>query len=245
MIDIDQFLREAVFYPCSGLDGAPVQFLAKRFPRFFYADRDIDRATFETECMQPGFRGYRVRAIDGLKFQHVFQVFFGNDRRAYQEVASRFNFDWKDIFVASASFERLPDYPEGHGPPQFELMFARCEAITTFNSVFRRRGIAPKCLAYIRPGTGTGGNYPEFAQELERALRENPAGLPEFMLYDAMSRNSRHSSYLSLIDDYEPIERWNYRTEGYGWAKVTLARLRTLHGEQVETANGSRPFGSE
>ncbi len=182
MSDLGEFLREAVFYPCSRLDGAPVRFLSKRFSRFFYADCAIDRAAFETECRQPGFCGYRVRAIDYLRFPAVFQVFGGNDRRAYRAVASRVNFDWEDIFVAAASFERLPDYPEGHGPPQFELMFARCEAITKFLSVFTRRGIAPKCLAYIRPGTDS-----EFPKGLERALRENPGGLPRAIAPEVMN----------------------------------------------------------
>lgn len=37
MNDIDSFLGESVYYPCSALHGVPVKFLGKRFQRFFYA----------------------------------------------------------------------------------------------------------------------------------------------------------------------------------------------------------------
>ena len=147
--------------------------------------------------------------------------------RSHGNLISRLHFDWSQPFVAAARFERLPEYTEDHGPPEFELIFARCEAIATFVSVFVGRGIKPRCVAYIRSGIGFGGNYSDFPQELDRALRENPAGLPEFMLYDEMGSNPRCGDYLSLVENYEQIEHWDYQTEGYGPGNVTLAQLRT------------------
>jgi len=232
MKDITQFLREAVFYPCAGVDGAPVKFLAKRFSSFFCTDYSIDRAAFETACKENGFRGYRVRAIDDLVVDSVFHGSWADIGLDYQEGIARVPFDCADTFVAAAHFERLPDFAEEHGPLRFELMFARCEAIATFLSVFSRRGIAPRCLAYIRSGIGYGGNYQEFPLKLEQALRGNPAGLPEFMLYDEMGGDRGCGDFLSLVEDYEPIERRDHQTERYRVGNLTLAKLRTKNVER-------------
>jgi hypothetical protein len=240
--DIDQFLREAVFYPCSGQDGAPVRFLAKRFQRFFYADYAISREAFDHTCTRQGFRGYRICEIRNLEVESIFLSSWENIGRSHRKLISRLHFDWSQPFVAAARFERLPAFTEDHGPPDFELIFARCEAIATFVSVFIGRGITPRCLAYIRSGIGFGGNYSDFPQELDRTLRDNRAGLPEFMLYDEMGADPRCGDYLRLVEAYEQIENWDYHTEGYGAGNVSLARLKTK-GQSAAglLRTGSRP----
>ncbi len=227
MTDIDQFLRETVFYPCSGLDGLPVKRLATCFTRFFYVDysKSITRAAFENECQNRGFKGYRNTGIEDLEVQSVFQASWDDVRRMYLNEKFRLPFEWKNPFVACAHFERSPDYAEDYGPPRFQLIFAHCEAITTVRAVFNRRLIPPKCLAYIRTGIGFGGNFPRFPKELEGALRENAGGLPEFLLYDEMSGDPKMGDYLRLVEDYEPIQRWGFHGEGFGPGNVTLAKL--------------------
>jgi hypothetical protein len=225
MNDIDQFLREAVFYPCSDLDGLPVKRLATRFNRFFYADysSSITRAAFDHECQNRGFRGYRNTSTADLDVQLVFQDSWDGVRQTYLRGRFRLPFEWVDPFVAGAHFQRTADYAEDHGPVQFQLIFARCEAITTLRCVFNKRSFPPRCVAYIRPGIGFGGNRPEFPGELERALRENAGGLPEFLLYDEMSSDPKYGDYLRLVENYEPIQQWG---EFHGPGNVTLARLK-------------------
>ena len=67
-----RFLRECVFYPCSGLHGTPIQFLGKRFPRFLYADYSVDRERFDEAIHGRGFKGYRLRATEELDPENVF-----------------------------------------------------------------------------------------------------------------------------------------------------------------------------
>ena len=158
MNDINQFLREAVFYPCSGLDGLPVKRLASRFTRFFYVDysNSITREAFEAECRNKGFRGYRNTAIEDLSVRSVFGGDWDDILLQHGCLIGQLPFECENPFVTGAHFERSPDYAADHGPPRFELIFARCEAITTVRCVFNRRSIPPMCLAYIRTGIGFG-----------------------------------------------------------------------------------------
>jgi hypothetical protein len=228
MDGIEEYLGESVFYPASGLDGAPVKFLGKNgFRRFFYADYAISREKFARENRERGFCGYRWHSTDELDFEAVFGCDWDTILHKHRCLITTLQFfDWDPPFVAVARFERLASYADDHGPVHFELIFARCEAVTTYTDVFSRRRIAPKCIAYIRSGIGYGGNYPDFPQRLEEVLRQNPGGLPEFMLYDHLAADRRMGDYLSLIQEYEPIQRWDYRTEGYGVGSVTWAKLR-------------------
>ncbi|MBP9019748.1 MAG: hypothetical protein KBG04_08025 [Bacteroidales bacterium] len=241
MNTLRQVLRDAVFYPCSGLDGAPVKFLAKRFQQFFYADYRIERDAFVRECEHRGFRGYRASTIQDLDVQQVFGCSWDDIGQEFRDTIARVPFDWspRSAFVAAVHFKRLPEFSEDHGPPDFHLLFARCEAIATFRSVFSRRDIAPRCLVYIRSGIGFGGNFSEFPRELNRAVRNNRAGLPDFMLYDQMGGHPQYGDYLPLVEDYDQVERWDYQTEGYGQSHLTFARRRGGRGEQFGPANGA------
>jgi hypothetical protein len=169
-------------------------------------------------------RGYRVGEIHDLEFRLLFGESWNDIRRHFSFFIRQLPFELKDPFAASAHFERLAGFGDDHGPPSIDLMFVRCEAITTFLSVFSNRDIIPGCLAYIRSGIGFGGNYSEFPQMLALALRSNRAGLPQFMLFDEMGGSPDYGDYLSLTDNYAKIQRWTYETEGYGRGNVTLAK---------------------
>ncbi len=227
MQDFEDYLREAVFYPCSGLDGTPVRFLGHRFQRYLYADYGVTRESFEKACRINGFLGYRVCSIKELDVQSVFQTSWKELASTYRSVFGQLDSDWTNPFILHAKFERLSDFPEEHGPTSFQLAYVCCEAITTFDSVFRKRGITPRCLVHIRPGTAFGGNFSAYSEVLERAMRANPGGMPEFVLYDRSGGNAKRSDYLPLLDGYQSIQRWDYRTEHYGMANITLSRRLT------------------
>lgn len=240
MNDIEQYLCDAVFYPCSGLDGAPVRFLAKQFPRFFYADYSIEREQFDNACERPGFRGYRLCEICDLDEKAVFGDTWEHIGQEYREFINKVQFEWTQPFVAIAHFQRMPEFGQDHGPENFDLMYARCEAIAAYHAVFTRRAVAPKCLAYIRSGIGFGGNYSEFPRELNHAVREYGTGTPEFIFYDQLASNPQTGDYLPLVEGYDRIQRWDYRTECYGMGNVTLARRRNGEHNAVPDANTHR-----
>ena len=222
-----KFLENSVFYPCSGLDGTPVQFLGKQFQSFVYADHSIDRETLENKCYSSkGFRGYKCISIDTVENESLFGPAGPSVDDQEIEAFSESMLAPKDIFIAKATFQRLPDFTEAHGPLKFTLMFCRCEAITAYVSAYNRVGIKPKCVCYICPGIGFGGNYHKFPRKFGHALKMNPKGLPKYILYDKLGGNPKMGDYFRLIKKYERIDRFDYKPSERSMSNVTLAELK-------------------
>ena len=230
MNHIDSFFADCVYYPCSALHGGPVKFLGKRFQRFFYADYSIERAQFDKDTKEKGFKGYRLSKIDELTPEIVFGMSWKGIEQRYASTLSRVHFEWSNPYVVLCRFERAPNFDDAHGPVMFEVMFARCEAIASFISVFSRRNVAPKCLVHIRSGIGFGGNFSNYPRELKSALLANKGGLPAFMFYG--SRN--YGDYLDLVEKYKPVETWCY-PDGF---HLTLAKFIANDGEQFSPPDG-------
>lgn len=233
MNDIESFLRECVFYPCSALHGLPIKLLSSRFTRFFYADYSVDREKFNKAIKDEGFKGYQFATEVELTPDSVFGVSWKDLRQEHHSTISRVHGEWFNPFVVLCRFERAVGFDDSHGPPSFELLFARCEAISSLKSAFSRRNIAPKCLVHIRSGIGFGGGFSEYPRELSNALLVNRGGLPAFMLYDRMGSDKEYGDYLDLIERYEECERWGYPDGGF----VAFARLMASDGEQGAPAD--------
>lgn len=215
MVDIDSFLKECVFYPCSGLHGVPVKFLGKRFQRFLYVDYSIKREDFDQSIEEGGFTGYQQSVVDEISPETLFGMSWDGVKESHHNTLSQVHFEWSEPFMVLCGFKRLPGFNDDHGPASFELMFVRCEAIATFISVFSRRNIVPQCLVHIRSGIGFGGNFSEYPRKLNRALLENQGGLPPFMFYDFMGSSRDYGDYLKIIEKYETVETWGYPDGGF------------------------------
>lgn len=215
--DLDQFLANSVYYPCSGFDGTPVKFLGRRFQQFLYADygKSLDDLNVAIRCH--GFLGYLPEDEHDVPLSKL-----ANGRLA--ELSA--NGGNQGGFARRIRFARTPHFSDQHGPRYFDLIYTNIEAIRIFSSVYSSRDITPKCLVYIRPGTAFGGNYSEYPELLECHVKLNRAGLPEFLLFDGFIGNPRATSSWPLLDHYKRECRWDYRSEGYGMANVTLATLR-------------------
>jgi hypothetical protein len=171
MMDIEDFLEDCVYYPCSGMDGFPVKFLSSRFQRFFYVDGSTSREDFERRVTDPGFDGYRVDTIDELSPEDVFGESWREIEQRYEQTFARLTLEWTDQFLLIYRFERLAEFADSHSPESFDLLVARCEAITAFELTFSRRNLAPQCLAHINSGVSFGGNYSQYPEKLSAALR--------------------------------------------------------------------------
>jgi hypothetical protein len=228
LMDIEGFLRESVYYPCCGYDGTPVRFLGKRFQRYLYVDYSIDPTGLQERLQAQGFKGYAIADAADIDINDLTGRSWASLAREFQKYVPEHFSKMKRTDQPCAlhvQFSRMPDYGPNHGPDTFEVMFVRSEGVTTYRTVFLRRGIAPKCLVHIRPGTAFGGNYSGYPCELERAVRENSAGLPDFILYESALSNTRSGDYMPIIRRYTPMRRWRYRPEEYGTGHVTLAGL--------------------
>ena len=223
--DIDFFLKESVFYPCSHFDGAPVKFLGRFFSSFLYADRSVSREEFETASRDKGFLGYSCIGIEGIEPKLLFGTQKGEFMLGPEENRSQPPFGGKTPFVALARFERLNGFSILHGPDLFHLMFSNSEAVTTYLSVFTRRGFAPKCLVHIRSGIAFGGNYTDYPTILADTVESSQGGLPKHILYDEQGGSTQWGDYLRLVEKYEHLKKWGRRMNTVTLGKLAIDRL--------------------
>lgn len=221
MINIDKYLAECVYYPCSGVHGFPIKFLGSRFQRFLYADYHVTRELFDY-AIEEGCKGYQLTAMDELTPEAVFGMSWGKMLGRNSGTIKQIHFEWDNPFVVLCRFERTSDFDEEHGPEVFELMFAKCEAVAAFIEAFSRRNITPKCLVHIRSGVGFGGNFSEYPQVLANAVGENKAGLPSYMLYDRIGSDSKYGDYFPLVEEYQDIIEIRGYPDG---GRLTIARV--------------------
>ena len=226
MNDIDSWLRDCVYYPCSGLHGTPIKFLGKRFQRFFYADYSVDREKLDRSIAE-GFKGYKLIAKIEMTPDTLFGMSWKDFEDTHKRTISQLHVVYSDPFIVLCRFERKIDFNNDHGPAAFEMMFSRSEAIASFKAAFSRRNIAPKCMLHIRSGIGFGGNFSSYPRELRAALLENRGGLPAYMLYDALGSNDYCGDYLDLVTRYRQIQKWGYPDGGH----LTLAEFIASDGK--------------
>ena len=224
MDKITEFLKESLFYPCSGLDGAPIKFTGKHFQKFIYVDYTIERDQFLQQCAHPGFRGYRMTDAHDLSVESVFGASWEDVGHQLRATVSDRDFDWspESAFILATHFERVDGFDDEHGPEQFDLWFIQCEAITTYRALYTRRGIKPKCVAHIRSGIAFGGNFSGYIRVLQKTLIENPNGLPDYILHDTIGGDPRWGDYLRLLSFYRARTRWTYKTAHHGISHLTL-----------------------
>jgi len=214
-VEVKEFLKTAVFYPCYAFDGTPVKILAKRLTKFFYVCGGNTHARVEEECRRYPFDGYHCDLIeteDG-------RLFFGGEHGVGGGVVRTI---WR----------RDTDRPEEHGVEQFEVLFANCEGIRAFQAAYSRLNIAPYCLAYLPVCVLHGYEVPPF----EQALRENPGGLPRYVLYDKRQQpDGRYNvEYMQLFEEYTPIERPDHRPGRNYEPNIFLAQLTAWRGDDLD-----------
>lgn len=214
------WLEECVYYPCSGLHGTPVKLLSKRFNKFLYIDYMVDSDQLHSE-MTKGFKGYKAISEARTPPELVIGKSWHDYQEEHRSQISKIPFTWENPFIVLYKLERMQDYDERHGPLNFEFMFCRSEAVSSYLSIFSQKRITPKCLVHIRSGMGFGGNYSKYPTDLGNAVLNSRAGLPQNILYDCMGSTPGYGDYLDIISKYRALETWGYPDGG----KLTLAEL--------------------
>ena len=212
MRNFENFLAECAYYPCSGTHGAPIKFLLQEGVRYFLlTDYHVTLEQYERD----EFRGYRRQRQRIYPPHRFFGVHWKNFKEKSIERLSRVGLHYSDPFVVWSVYQRLPNFSDNHGPENFEIIFAQCEAIETYTSIFSARAIVPKYFLHICPGLAFGGNFNEYIPELKGALIDNDGGLPEFMLVDELGIdrfNRGQAEYLDLITKkYDRVKSWGVK----------------------------------
>jgi len=167
-------LKDCCFYPASGTDGRPVQFLSGLFHSYVYADYLIGRENLDSELEQRGFRGYRMAVRQELSPQ---QLGLNDWLCPLGTPPVEFAAPFATWFV----FERLPKFGEDHGPLRFSLLFLGMDGVGAWEALFS--SVLPKALVIISPGTGFGGNHTDFRDPQGLfAKKVKRSGLPEYLV---------------------------------------------------------------
>ena len=166
---LHRLLRDSLYYPCSGLDGDPVKHLAGNIVSFVYVDRGFSRERVLNELKYPGFLGYRPIATPRC----VTERELAPDGRPLATPIDNFH------FCIWSVFQRQEGVAADHGPSRFSLLYICADSVATFRAIYHTNAVAPRALALIQPG----GDFTNPQGIFARSVHDNPAGLPEVLLY--------------------------------------------------------------
>ena len=184
-IPMPDLLRHCVYYPSAGLDGDPVKYLGRYFQSFVYVDYGVgeqevlndllnfsgydqisNRQVCQDELVPQGWQPPKLRPEDGNHTRNADSI--------------------KPPFAIWAVYDRKPEVCPEHGPKRFSLLYIGGDGAATYHALFYSHQVSPAVVALIQPGTGFGGNWTDFedsGQVFARLVRENPAGMPDHLLY--------------------------------------------------------------
>jgi hypothetical protein len=216
---LNHVLERSLYYPASGFDGRPVQFLAGFVHSFIYVDYGLEEKQLDCELIAKGFLGYRIagrkRLIEADLVPSgwtptIHERFTGEITRMSEEYRRR-------PFAVWFVFERLPEFDKGHGPSRFSFVYICGDGVAAYEALFLTRGIAPLVLAIIQPGHGFGGNYTDFTNPdgllAEMVLRTNGRDIPEYLVCGGKGMDYNRAFWPS---DYPTLVEYFQRDNGNG-----------------------------
>ena len=231
-------LRDSLYYPASGLHGAPVQHLAGCVISFVYVDYGYGRDRIESDLESPGFKGYECIGTLAVSDRQLIPggwIFESPLVRRYDGVPiGKENPGWDGEpivvpFCLWAVFQRTSEFSSDHGPFRFSFLYICGDAVQVFHKLYLDNAIAPKAVAIIQPGHGPGGgNWTNFEDENDifaDSVLNNPEGQPELLLFGGSVKDLNRNPYLRArfrepcwptyyrrpcIHEWEPISRKAY-----------------------------------
>lgn len=198
-LPLRELLTNSLYYPASGLDGDPVMRLAGNVHSFIYVDQGAaNRTTLMAELARPRcFRGYELLAArEVTKAELIPNGWTPTLPTPEDGTPDQYRSEMKPPFALWAIMQRLPEFPTKHGPERFSLLYISGDGVATFQALYVENKVAPRYLSILQPGHGFGGNWTEFtdpARILARSVLNNPAGIPEYLLYGGWGLKHHYS----------------------------------------------------
>jgi hypothetical protein len=224
---LNHVLERSLYYPASGFDGRPVQFLAGFVHSFIYVDYGLEQKQLDRELIANGFLGYRIAGRKKLSEADlvpynwtptIHERFIGESTRVSEGCRRR-------PFAVWFVFERLPEFDNSHGPSRFSFVYICDDGVAVYEALYLTRGIAPMVLAIIQPGYGFGGNYTDFTNPegllAEAVLRTNGRVIPEYLVCGGMGKDYNRAFWPS---DYPTLVEYFQHENGNGIWQRRLQR---------------------
>ena len=188
---VKELLPGSLYYPSSGTDGQVVKYFGKETQSFFMSDYGVPEAQLLGQ--HDHFLGYEIFAHRSLSARELtpngWQQHLPSNLPKHKYMAYTQNrmpyFHW-------VVYNRKAEYNPEHGPERFSLVYMGGEGIAGYQALYWSNRTTPKYLAFIQPGDAFGGNFTRYAdpdEPMAWIVRNNPAGLPPFILYGGYGRN--------------------------------------------------------
>ena len=186
---IDTVLKDSLYYPAAGLDDSAEKYFGGLFYSFVHVDYQQSKEELKSKLKEDDWcKGYTVLCEREITEEEISLTF--HKEAPHGELG-------KDLggqpFCLWSILQRDDELTDEHGPLRFSFLHLNTEGVAAFQALYVKNNIAPKGIAIIQPGTGFGNNWTAFenpSEPLAKAVLNNPAGQPEYLLYGGWGRIS-------------------------------------------------------
>jgi hypothetical protein len=201
VFNINEILKDSLYYPCSEFDGDPVKYLMGNVFSFVYVDYGVSKEDFYNQINNNGFVGYNIihkKSIsqnelipNGWKIKIKPNLIEENPNIYYST--------WtKKPFCEWIIFERNSDRDESYNPKRFSLLYLCADGAAAYQAIYLSNKIRPKIITIIQPGEDFGGNYTVFRDKnliFCRSVFHDLSQLPTYLVNGGWG----HSDYYEVI----------------------------------------------
>jgi hypothetical protein len=214
------YLHNAIFYPCSGLDGFSFRLANLIKPELniknhILVDFSISEIDFLDQCYN--ILGYKIKKSTKLNQQDLSPKGWKPEmppmldiqryNQAIQECQAN-----KNLFAYLIEFKRETEFSTEHGPEEMNVIFIKGEAIATYQALFQNWEFNPRFILFKSAGWGWGMGYEDFrdaGNSLEWIIGANPFSKDSILL-------SEVELLWQSIELKEEIENSNYGSQNLG-----------------------------
>lgn len=196
---VNDILNHSVFYPACGFDGRPIKHLAGFRYSFVYVDCNVQLGELNHRINT--FKGYELAFRKPLKLEQICSRPYAPVLPMPEDEVRNVPQCSEMVFAEWMIYDRLPEFPETHGPERFSLLYVGGEGVETFQSLYFSNRCVPSVVVMIKCD-GFSGNWTEFlnpSQIFARSVMTNPAGRPEYVLAENLDDLPTWPWYSELI----------------------------------------------
>jgi len=189
------YFQNAIFYPCSGLDGLSFRFANQFKPELniqnhIFVDYSITENDFFNACNF--VYGYSIKKSTQLQQQDLSPNGWRPEMppmlnlQHYQETIKSLQAK-QNSFAYLVEFERNAEFDSQLGPETMNVIFIKGEAIATFQALIQNWEFNPKIIIIKSAGWGWGIGYEDFinpGNSLEWIIKHNPFSKDSLILSD-------------------------------------------------------------
>jgi hypothetical protein len=211
---LHDILQDSLYYPSSGFDGRPVQYLGGYIVSFIHVDYGRSRTELDEQLASEDvrFKGYEILATREVTQRELTpNGWIPTPPRPGDGNPARYRDAMKTPYCAWFVFERIAGFGEDHGPKRFSLLHLCADGVATFQALYHSNKASPKAIAIIAPGTGFGLNWTDYRDPrliLHRSVMEGPSQPPELFMNDSKTAAYWPQYTLKVAEAVSGITIW-------------------------------------